>query len=235
MTDSELSKDEALNAYVDGELDKASRQRLLLEIEGNEEVRARLCELRNTKDWVQFAFEGETAPSRSLPDAGLVPAPARLWRVAASLLLMVVAFGAGWYGQLTQQAGSQQWVLRSSEAKPHYVLLHIGTDDRLRYATVLERADELMQEYRDRDVQVEVIATAGGLGLLRSDLSPYAARITEMIETHDNVRFFACINGLNRLREQGVEPMLIPGVKSDNAGADHLVERLHQGWTYIRI
>jgi intracellular sulfur oxidation DsrE/DsrF family protein len=80
-----------------------------------------------------------------------------------------------------------------------------------------------------------VIATGGGLGLLRSDLSPYTRRISDMIEQYDNVRFFACSRGLDRLRKQGVEPRLIPGVSSDAAGADHLIERLHHGWTYILI
>ena len=235
MTDSNLNTDDRLHAYIDGQLDKNARQRLLLEVEDNEDMRAQLCELRNTKDWVQFAFEGETAPTRSLPRAASSPVRTRVFRVAASIVLMAVAFGAGWFGQLAHQADSQQWVLHSSAAKPHHVLLHIGESDRLRYAAVLDRTEQLMQRYRDRDVQVEVIATAGGLNLLRTETSPFAGRVSELIEKYDNVRFFACLNGLKRLRAKGVEPTLIRGVSSDLPGADHLIDRLHQGWTYIRI
>lgn len=235
MTDAGCNNDDRLHAYIDGELDKTERQRLLLEVEHNADIRASLCELRNTKDWVQFAFEGETAPTRSLPGIARSPGHTKLFRVAASLALLTVAFGAGWFGQLANQSGAQEWVLHSSAAKPHYVLLHIGASDRLRHAAVLERTEQLLGKYRDRGTRVEIIATAGGLDLLRSDSSPYVQRISKMMESHTNVRFFACSNGLKRLRAEGIEPALIRGVSSDIPGADHLIQRLNQGWTYIRI
>ena len=218
MADHQLSDEQRLHACVDGELDKAARQRLLLEMDGNPDMRASLCGLRNTKDWVQFAFEGETAPTRSIPRIAFGLGHTRLLGLAASVALLALAFGAGWFGQQARQAVTQQWVLHSSAARPHDVLLHIGVEDRRRYDALLDRADRLMQEYRDRDVQVEVVATGGRQGLLRSDTSSFAGRVSEMIENYDHVRFFACLNGLKRLRAQGVDPLWIDGVSSDMPG-----------------
>lgn len=58
---------------VDGELSQPEQRHLLVRMENEETLRERVCDLRNTKEWVKFSFDAETAPTRSLPGGGTRP------------------------------------------------------------------------------------------------------------------------------------------------------------------
>ena len=94
---------------------------------------------------------------------------------------------------------------------------------------------QILELYRNTGTQVEVVANAGGLNLLRTASSPYIDTIKQMISTYDNVRFIACSKGLDRLKRQGLDTRLIEGVSADEPAADHLIRRLTERWTYIQI
>ena len=57
----------------------------------------------------------------------------------------------------------------------------------------------------------------------------------QLIKRYDNVRFIACSKGLQRLREQGHDVRLIEGVSANEPAADHLIQRLTEGWTLVKI
>ena len=57
----------SLHAFVDGELDQPEQRDLLVRMENDQTLRERVCDLRNTKEWIKSSFEAETAPTRSLP------------------------------------------------------------------------------------------------------------------------------------------------------------------------
>jgi intracellular sulfur oxidation DsrE/DsrF family protein len=224
-----------LHAYVDGELSQPEKRRLLVRMENDDTLRQRVCDLRSTKEWVKFSFEGETAPTRSLhrDHSSLLSMPGL--RVAASFLLALVAFGAGWFGHSVQGQAPQQLALETSNADMHHVILHISESDEGRFTAVLDKAEQILQQYQDPGVQVELVANAGGLNLMRTASSRHSDSIKRMIADYDNVRFVACSLGLKKLQERGLDPTLIEGIYADQSAADHLIQRLTEGWTYIKI
>jgi len=227
--------DSMLHAYVDNELDTDAKRRLLLRLDQDSAARDRVCELRNTKEWVKFSFEGMSAPTRDLPENPGWLGKTTLLRVAASILVMLCTFAAGWFGGSAQNSDAARVLVENTRVDPRHIVLHIGASDNRRFGELLSRAERILEEYRGTDVKLEVVTNAGGLDLVRRSSSSYADRIEAMIGKYENVRFIACSRGLERLRREGRETALIPGVQSDGAAADHLILRLQEGWTYIGI
>ncbi len=224
-----------LHAYVDGELSAQEKSRLLVKMENDNSIRDRACSLQRTKEWVKFSFEHETAPTRSLPRARHHFWETSCFHVAASVLVVVLAFGAGWFGNSLQRDVPQKLALESISSGTQHVILHIGESDEARFSSILAKAEKILREYRDSGIQVEVVANAGGLDMLRTASSRHVDHIKSMISSYDNVRFIACSKGLERLRAGGRDSIVIEGVDAHEPAADHLVQRLTEGWTYIRI
>lgn len=236
MNHSKFRAERILHAYVDGELSTRDKQRMLSRLEADERSRKRVCELQRTKEWVRFSFEGERAPTRTLPEARC-----RTWghgviRVAASVALLLIMFGAGWVGHSLRDADGQRMALDdiAPQANRH-VILHIGESNEARFASLLKKTEEILDKYTAQGVQVEVVTNAGGLDLLRTASSHHVDSIKHLIKQYRNVRFIACSKGLQRLREQGKDVSVIDGVYTDQPAADHLIQRLTEGWTLIRI
>ncbi len=235
MNKSDSRSERILHAFVDGELSKLEKSRLLIDMENDDAIRGRACELQRTKEWVKFSFEGETAPSRSLPGSHNHFWNKPVFHIAASILIAVIAFGAGWFGHATQKNTSQTLALGAVNGNSHHVILHISDSDEARFSLVLVRAEQILEKYRSTGVQVEVIANAGGLDFMRTASSRHVDSIKRMIAKYDNVRFIACSKGLNRLRKSGLDPIVIEGVDAHEPAADRLIQRLTEGWTYIKI
>ncbi len=234
MNERHTNEDNILHAYIDGELDSRAKHELLLRMEDDSRLRERICELRHTKEWVKFSFENAVPPSGSGPlrrrRYGWSAA-----RIAASLLLTVAAFAAGWASHDWRTQAMEQLALDGTSFESRHVILHIAVSDPNRFRQVLDRAERLMKRYSDSGIQVEVIANGGGLDLMRTSTSPFRQRILDIMARYRNVRFFACSNGLKRLRETGLDPILIEGVQARMPAADLLIQRLTEGWTYIRV
>lgn len=233
MTDQKFHDDSRLHAYIDGELDKSARRDLLVEMEDNEALRERICELRHVKEWVQFSFEDLTAPDQRLNSNSCKPGIS-VFRLVASVLILVTTFAAGWFGHLTQSKFSPDSNLAANTESSH-VILHISQSDVIKFDVLLDKAESILQQYSSQGIQVEVLANSDGLDMLQSSSATYVKRIQAMIAQYNNVRFIACSKGLQRLRDNGIKPILITGVHSDMTAGDHVIQRLQNGWTYIAI
>jgi intracellular sulfur oxidation DsrE/DsrF family protein len=79
------------------------------------------------------------------------------------------------------------------------------------------------------------VAHAGGLDLLRDDVSPVKDRVMTLMQQHHNIHFLACADSIGTLREQGIDPDFITGVNADGEAIDHIIQRLQDGgWKYIK-
>lgn len=238
MSIEEKFSDNSLHAFVDGQLHGAERERLLAAMDADAPLRERVCALRHTKEWVNLAFENARAPER-----GDRYRPARTWSrqglcgLAASLLLLAAGFLLGWFVQDAQRSHEplSSVVLRDIEAGNYKVVLHIDRSDSARFEEVLDGAEYLLKAYRDNGVEVDVLANAGGIDMLRVDVSPYAQRIAHLMREYDNLHFIACANTLQRLQEKGVKPILISPSRTDTTAVEHIIKRLQLGWAYIRV
>lgn len=227
--------DNHLHAFVDGQLPGEEREQLLSAMENDVELREQVCALHRTKEWVNLAFDGAQAPQHPLPTDTGSGRWMRMFGLAASLLLMSTGFLLGWLTSSTTREPLDSVVLHDIAEGNHKVVLHIDRSDPSRFTEVLDGAEELLRTYRDAGMEVDVLANAGGIDLLRVDVSPYAQRIARMMRKYNNLHFIACANTLQRLKEKGIQPVLIDHTQQDSTAVEHIIHRLQQGWAYVRV
>ncbi|MDT8388437.1 MAG: hypothetical protein RQ736_13065 [Thiogranum sp.] len=235
MSHSKQSNDRMLHAYVDRELSSDEKQTVLSQLESDEQWRARACDLQRTKEWVQFSFENEMAPTRTLPRINHFTWTGRTIRLAASVALSATVFVAGWVGHGLHEEHNAQATLEDIAPESRHVILHIGESSEARFAQLLKKTEKLLSEYSARGIEVEVVTNAGGIDLVRTAASQHIDDIKRLISHYPNVRFIACARGLERLRKSGQDVSVVDGVYTGEAAADHLIQRLTEGWTLVTI
>jgi intracellular sulfur oxidation DsrE/DsrF family protein len=240
--------DEQLHAFVDGQLATEEQEQIFAALKQDEDLSRKVCEIRRLQDMVRHAYaEPQAAPS--------LPAPRRRWRlsdaVAASVLLAVGA-AAGWFANgarntvaLPEQVAYERQdldafqtvQLLSAQGMQQNVVLHITTSDPAKLGYALDEVDTLLSSYRARGIPIklEVVANGEGMALLRSDVSPYPQRTQELIRKYDNLAVLACANTLRWLQEQGVDTRLLPEVGTTKSGLERVVDRLQEGWLYVKV
>ncbi|WP_127475568.1 hypothetical protein [Sulfurivermis fontis] len=240
--------DEQLHAFVDGQLTTEEQEQIFAALKQDDDLSRKVCEIRRLQDMVRHAYA----------EPPLVPAPAtppRRWRlsdaVAASVLLAVGA-AAGWFANgarntvaLPEQVAYERQdldafqtvQLLSAQGMQQNVVLHITTSDPAKLGYALDEVDTLLSSYRARGIPIklEVVANGEGMALLRSDVSPYPQRTQELIRKYDNLAVLACANTLRWLQEQGVDTRLLPEVGTTKSGLERVVDRLQEGWLYVKV
>lgn len=246
--DSTLS-DDRLNAFVDGQLDADEKSRILSAINADGGLSRRACELRRLHDLVQHAYENPPpAPRRQRlnpPGAG--------WRQAvAAAVLLVVGGSVGWVIRAQQHQPLNLRAMYLDEEKAFQtaaldqapvrgerrILLHLSSAEPDKLEQALDTAEQLLDSYRklQQPVEIEVVANAGGLDLLRADVSPYADRVRELQYKYDNLTFLACQTAMARLRrDQHITPDLLPEALVTPNALEEILNRLQQGWMYVSV
>lgn len=228
----ESVRDEArIHAYLDGELSHQARDAFLLDMGKDPALRAECIELRNLKDLVRHAYDGVEAPRREVIDSNHPRKRLAAFGVAAALLISL-GFSGGWLANRLNTSPPQQ--VAAAEQAPR-ILLHIATAEPAKMQATLDRAESLLEQYREQGVQIEVVANSEGLDLLRADGSPYGQRVMAMMAEHEELQFIACGTAIRRLERAGVDVVLLPRTDTAPSAVEHIIERIREGWTYIKV
>lgn len=232
--------DDTLHAFVDGELDHADREALLVRMQTDAELAQRVCAVRRLRDMVRLAY---AEPPRA--STGVVARRPFVQRCAFGCLVLFSGLVVGWMLRGMELPAIVATMLdapvRSSGlaqlADPDRVMLHIDSAAPDKMLSALDRAEQLLvsAEREGRKVEVEVIANSHGLTLLRAGYSPYAERIARMQRRHANVQWVACSQTIARVTSQGEKVELLPAARAAPTAIGEIVTRLQQGWTYIRV
>lgn len=231
--------DEMINAYADGELQSSEKAEFELAMQSDPELQKKLEELLALKSQLKLAYADVELPSQ-------VPVRKANYRAAGYAALLALAFSSGWLGSEVFESRSYEASVERTlaggisapvEQAPGKYILHVGRHDEASFKDMLDKAEYLASRYQNdmKLIELEIIANAEGLDFLRKDVSPYAQRVKELSARYPNIRFIACSNAIERLREKGIEPELISAVHKGPTALDQVVRRMNEGWTYIKI
>jgi hypothetical protein len=224
--------DERLNAFVDNELGAQERDEILAAIADDADLSQRLCALRSTKELVRHAY-GQVPAARRIRGRRV-----SLWGGAlAASVALVVGVLIGWQGHRTAVTSPSEsalaWVGGLFAPQPTRVLLHLDSSQ----AERMEEALDMVEAYLAKagHARVELVVNNSGLDLLRQEATPYAARIAALAARHEMLAFVACGNAIARYRSAGLDVTLVPEARVERTAVEHIVDRVRQGWTYLKI
>lgn len=250
MSDREQKiSDELLNAYLDDELGSEERDDVLRALDADVTLSRRLCELRNVKELTQHAYapSGQDRHDQAKRRTG---SRQPWYGIAASLAIMLVGSLVGWFAHsqlqrpVLSEISHQQAALPSAALGSLHqvtdekrIILHVNTADAGKFTAALDSAEDLLKSYAEsnRSLELEIIANAQGLDLLRADVTPHAMRIRELVEKYDNLSMLACHRAIQRLEEMGVKVQLVPEARIAPSALEQIIQRLQEGWVYIKV
>ncbi len=221
-------------AYVDGELSQADWERVAGRMREDETLRDDVCALRQLKEEVRRAYAATPAVARPAPRA-------RRWAAAAALCAVSAALG--WLAHDRFAPPSEEKILTTLSTGSTLrgvvsgrILLHVDTSDPKTVAMALDQAEKALHTaYQNgRSIQIELVANATGLDLLRAGTTHYAARLAAMRARYPTFTLVACDQTLARLRAKGVDVKLLPGTRVATTALAEVLERLREGWIYVR-
>jgi len=242
--DNKPISEEYLNSFVDNQLDPAEKMHVFDIINQNESLKVRVCDLRSLKEIVKHAYgqpPGFSKVARNSPRLWT----ARLQPLAASILLLIGGM-AGWLSHswtVNERNQDVASVIQSTQrsdtlaAESRKIIIHVNNDNPMKFKAALDETESLLGSYQraHQQIQLELIANQKGVNLLRSDISPYSARIATMQSKYPNLNFMVCGKTIRMLHNNGESVQLLPHTEIATSAADQINKRLHQGWGYIKI
>jgi hypothetical protein len=215
-------------------------------LEEDEDFKSKVCEVRSLKERVRGAY-AELPPSQSRGGLNAFTGPfSSMWRQAlAAGLLLSLGLAGGWlahdgsvktpvYDRIAGLPPGYEPVTLADKVDPDKIVLHLDKNDPGRLAAVLDLAEQLLDQRGNRG-QVRIVVNSYGLNLLRKETSPYKDRIGGMAARHRNLQFVACGQTIARLSQEGVVVDLLPQVQVVSSAISEILERMQQGWVYVKV
>ena len=141
----------------------------------------------------------------------------------------------GWQGHRTSQEGGEALATLGGlfAPQPARVLIHLDNSQTER----MEQALDLAEAYLAKAgrARVEIVVNNSGLDLLREESTFHAERIARLAARHEMLAFVACGNAIARYRSAGLDVKLVPEARVERTAVEHIVDRVRQGWTYLKI
>lgn len=256
MNSDKLSE-ERLSAFVDDELDATEKSLVFDALSDNDELRQQACELRQLSELVRHAYSNPPPSGRFHKRE---PRRFTPFGQAAAAVLLVLAGGAlGWMSHEPQRDAAGAPDMRAmvwgeddrafhstdlSSATSHNelkrVILHLNTSSPARFEKALDTAEQLLNKYAgdNHGAEIEVVANASAIKLLRSGYSPFSSRVHALQEKYFNLTFLACKDAMDHIRELEdlkSDVRLLPGVEVTPSALEHILERMNEGWVYLNV
>ncbi|MGB5300895.1 MAG: hypothetical protein WBN48_19415 [Thiogranum sp.] len=251
----EQFSEERLNAFIDGELDALEKSDVFEALNNDNGLHQQACELRQLSELLRHAYERppEIEKYRKSDTSRVSP-----WgRAAAATLLVGVGATLGWFGhqqpqqRIADSMRAMYWdehnafqntdlsqVTSAQHSKK--IIVHLNTSSIARFEKALDTAEQLMKTYADSDMgtEIEVVANASAVKMLRTSYSPYADRVRELQDRYLNLTFLACKDAMDHVRELEdlkTDVTLLPDVDVTPSALEHILNRLSEGWVYLNV
>lgn len=226
--------EEHINAYLDKQLAADETGAVLKALQESAPLSQEVCELRKVQEMVRHAYGDAAIPQSSAPDCSR---QLRYWQgVAAALLLAVGAMG-GWFAHQASSPSMESLYLSGAQKQQQNVIVHLSTDDPIKVADALDQAELMLQrnKAKGRSFRLEIVANGDGLNVLRTRYASFPERTEQLIESYDNLTVMACAKALQAIRDQGGDTALLPHINTTDSALERVVDRLQDGWLYIKV
>jgi|GEM_PF-1648324 len=243
MKNNNMISDELLNAYVDGELSADDQAEVMDALRKNPSLSEQVCELRVLKEMLKVSYANRPIDNKT-PESIALSSATKFTKsfsgLAASIVLFLAigfaAFAGYQYANHGPSYTGQLIQLSPTAEQNQNILLHIGTDNDERIQLALDNAEHLLTSFAasDKKVQLQILVNAEGIHMLNSESSVYLSRIQDLSDKYENVAFLACQRSIERQKLKGVEIHLVKEANVIPEALKAVVNRLENGWVYIR-
>ncbi len=225
---------DSLNALADGQLDSHKCEELLTTLESNSELRGEMCDIYRIKDLVQTAYPLDVFKQKSY--SGTLFNYHSFAKVASFLFAFVLTLGAGYAIRDSGLLGNYHGLtISNTKIQDNKVILFISSSEPSKFKKALYKAEILANKFNHNGGKVYVVASAGGIDLLRSNTSPYKTKIKQLVDLYPALHFIACNNTLYQYKKAGKPVKLVDGTKLAPSAVEFVVKHLQDGWQYIAI
>ncbi|MEY8839485.1 DsrE family protein [Cribrihabitans sp. XS_ASV171] len=117
------------------------------------------------------------------------------------------------------------------------VAIHVDEDNVQTMNMALNNAANIAKHYNDlgQEVVIEIVTYGPGVHMLREDTSPVKDRISTMALEMDNIRFSACLNTVQAMKQKTqTDVPLVSEAEEVPSGAVRLMELQYEGYAYLR-
>ena len=251
--------DDRLNAFVDDQLDASEKSEIFEAMDTDSSISQRACELRQLGELVRHAYDRPPQSERLRKQKARSINP--FGRAAAATLLVGLGATLGWVGHQQPDASTPMQSSNmnamflsdddrafhsgdlstvTSENQLKRVIVHLNTSNEAKFEKALATAEQLLSTYADEShgAEIELVANASAVKMLRSGHTPYAQRISALQEQYFNLTFLACKDAMDHVREmerlEGDLDML-PDVEVTPSALEHILNRMNEGWVYLNV
>ena len=113
---------------------------------------------------------------------------------------------------------------------PRKVLFSIIKGDDKSIQHVLSSANNVLKYYGPENIQMRIVTYSGGIRAVLKKESAFAERIDTLMQYE--VEFYACANTMRTKKIKKSE--LLDDVEVVSAGIVEIIERVQEGWIYIK-
>ncbi len=219
-----------MHAYIDGELSSPENIEIEQAMETDEYLREEIIQMSALKRQVRDSYQLVDVP----PYEPLVASKKSGWQLpkaaVAALFLGILLgffstnmpFNKAFLSSPTQQKMAEQ-----------KYLVHLDSSNPQKLASALDQTEKLLVK-GGPGMQVDFITNYEGVKLFDVN-NPNRAKLEGLLSRFDNLTLYACKRVLARAMGKDVKFQLLPQVKHDKPALDAVVERLNEGWKYIKI
>lgn len=110
------------------------------------------------------------------------------------------------------------------------VLFHLADADPAKHKHVMQNVENTLNDFGPGEVEIEVVANAGGITAFAAEQTTIGAQIAHLAE--QGVDLAACANSMRG--HQLTPEQLVPNVRIVSSGTGELTRKQAEGWGYIR-
>ena len=239
-----------LYLLVDGQLDEASKKKLMDKVNTSPQLKQKLADISKVKELVSLAYAQET--SRPVSSHGKSPSPySSLFVAVAASLIMGLGVMMGWMTHqhysvavpLLANADSAHAVSRpaiSQEASIQNVrkfIIHVNFLNEAHLDSAMAETTSILNSYASVGipVQMELAFNLQAVRMFDPQNIGQAQKVKALASRYDNLKLYACSESLDMYLGDFEMPADLSAFHSDRIVEEMILERIDQGWIYIKV